>query len=266
MVDFEDRNFAYGAIAGSLFVLIVYHVVMYTAILSGRGESTQLAQNINNSLRWVLKHREKGDPASATLAVQTFRNTILVAIFVGGNAFSQAFNYANGYPASIGDPVEQARSIVLAALLFSSFLSWACVIRFAAHLGYIIGTLSYNTPPTPSLVSSSSSNTNNTNATTILNVHQTSEVKRDSEGVVSVAQTTDIQRSSELAAAVSSTAEVKASSEAADAPPPPVPTPKPAAVVGPPHRQQTAGEEDSQQRRILKECVRVMSLNMIFFR
>ena len=147
MVDFEDRNLAYGAIAGSLFLMVSYHFIMYWAVLSGRAPSTQLSLNIRNSLRWVLKHREKSDAASVTLAIQTFRNTILVAVFVGGNAFTQAFNFADGYQSSVGNPIEQARYIVLAALLFGSFLSWACVIRFVAHLGYIFGTLSHNVPP-----------------------------------------------------------------------------------------------------------------------
>ena len=35
------------------------------------------------------------------------------------------------------------RSIVIAALAFSSFLAWATVIRIASSLGYLIGTLDY---------------------------------------------------------------------------------------------------------------------------
>jgi hypothetical protein len=35
------------------------------------------------------------------------------------------------------------RSIIIAALAFSSFLAWATVIRIASSLGYLIGTLDY---------------------------------------------------------------------------------------------------------------------------
>jgi hypothetical protein len=206
MVDFEDRNLAYGAIAGSLFLLITYHIIMYSAVLTGRGKSTQLSQNIRNSMGWVLKHREKSDAPSVTLAIQTFRNTILVAVFVGGNAFTQAFNFADGYQSSVGNPIEQARYIVLAALLFGSFLSWACVIRFVAHLGYLIGTLSHNVPPQASPVPVATS-------------------------------TAVVDGTGEEAGKAESTAPQK-----------------PAKKIDDPH---TAA---------VKECIRVMSLNMIFFR
>lgn len=205
MVDFEDRNLAYGAIAGSLFLMVMYHILMYSAVLTGRGQSTQLSLNIRNSLRWVLKHREKSDAASVTLAIQTFRNTILVAVFVGGNAFSQAFNFADGYQSSVGNPIEQARYIVLAALLFGSFLSWACVIRFVAHLGYIFGTLSHNIPPPASPVVAT--------------------------------PTAVVDGKGEEAGTAESTAPQK-----------------PAKQIEDPH---TA---------TVKECVRIMSLNMVFFR
>lgn len=48
-------------------------------------------------MHWAKKHQTKEDPASATLAVQTIRNTILVAVFVGGNAVNIAISYANNY-------------------------------------------------------------------------------------------------------------------------------------------------------------------------
>jgi hypothetical protein len=38
---------------------------------------------------------------------------------------------------------KNVRAIILAILLFASFLSWACVIRHASHLGYMLGTLGY---------------------------------------------------------------------------------------------------------------------------
>jgi hypothetical protein len=43
------------------------------------------------------KHQTKEDPAAATLAVQTNRNIILLAVFVGGNAVNIAISYANNY-------------------------------------------------------------------------------------------------------------------------------------------------------------------------
>lgn len=207
-LDFEDQTLAYGAIAGSLFVLVGYHIRMYVATLSGKGRTTQLSQNIRNSSRWVLKHRQKGDSVSCTLAIQTFRNTIMVAVFVGGNAFVQAFTFADGYQSSVGNPIEQARYIVLAGLLFGSFLSWACVIRFVSHLGYIIGTMSHDPPSTVGTMQS---------------------IAIDTKG--------EAPTESSIATGTGSI---------------------------PP--QTCAKNADDHHTRIVKECVRIMSINMIFFR
>jgi hypothetical protein len=102
----------------------------------------QLSINIKNLTDWLLKHKEKGDAPSVTLAVHTLRNTILVAIFLGGNAFNYAFTFTNNYLSYSGNEIMQIRSIVLSTCLFCSFLCWACVIRYASHNGYLIGTLS----------------------------------------------------------------------------------------------------------------------------
>ena len=70
--------------------------------------------------------------------VQTLRNTILVSIFVGGSAFQYGFLFLNTPPNSLR---EQVRQIILAILLFSSFLCWANTIRYANHLAYTLGAL-----------------------------------------------------------------------------------------------------------------------------
>ncbi|RYG95795.1 DUF599 family protein, partial [archaeon] len=39
-------------------------------------------------------------------------------------------------------------AIIISTLLFSSFLCWASVIRYANHIGFLIGTLSYEVATT----------------------------------------------------------------------------------------------------------------------
>ena len=108
-----------------------------------------------NANLWLLKHKNAVDPASVTLAIQTLRNTILIAIFIGGFAFQYAWLSLNALTGSITtvtssintitvtsiNEASQARCYILGVLMFSSFLCWANTIRMASHLGYVIGIL-----------------------------------------------------------------------------------------------------------------------------
>jgi hypothetical protein len=136
-----------------LCVLAGYNIVIVANASKGRflsGGSTsrssvRLSINLRNAEQWIGKHKEKSDPASVTLAVQTLRNTILVAIFVGGYSFQYALSNTH---ASLGETNEKRMcSIITSSVLFASFLCWVSVIRLAAQLGYIIGTLAYEGTP-----------------------------------------------------------------------------------------------------------------------
>jgi len=81
--------------------------------------------------------------------VQTLRNTIIVATFVGGFAFTQATNNLGGATQSslVGGEVVpfvpgegSLRSVLQAALLFFAFMNFALVVRTASHLGYLMGS------------------------------------------------------------------------------------------------------------------------------
>lgn len=101
----------------------------------------RLAVNIKNAVNWTKKHIETADAANDTLAIQTLRNTIIVAVFTGGYAFDYAFTTANEYDSS--DSIDRrVRSRIVSAILFLSFLSWVSVIRLSSQLGFLIGSLS----------------------------------------------------------------------------------------------------------------------------
>eukprot|EP01038_Epipyxis_sp_PR26KG_P006989 gene6989-9551_t len=99
--------------------------------------------NIYNSCCWIHKHCTKADPPSVTLAVQTLRNTMIVAVFVGGSSLQFGFTFLNSYKDS-NDIVSNVRIGVLSVFLFFSFLCWASVIRLASHLGYLLGVADIN--------------------------------------------------------------------------------------------------------------------------
>jgi uncharacterized membrane protein len=65
---------------------------------------------------------------------------MFVSIFIGGNSFQYGFMFLNAEKNGI---TEEVRSIILAILLFSSFLCWADAIRYANHLGYSVGALDF---------------------------------------------------------------------------------------------------------------------------
>jgi hypothetical protein len=134
-------NFDIGAISCSLGLFILYHVYIYL-IAPALNEGVPFMTNRKNAAIWIQKHKEKHDAPTVTLAIQTLRNILLTAIFVGGFSLQFAFEYANNYE-NISDQPGQARAIVISVCMFASFLCWANTIRLGSHLGFLIGTLQY---------------------------------------------------------------------------------------------------------------------------
>lgn len=129
------------AISYAIGGLGLYHLHLYSNVFYyPSAEHTQVGRMLSSANYWTKKHQVKEDPASVTLAIQTLRNTILVAVFVGGNAVNVAISYSNSFH-DLTDHNDQIRSIILSILCFCSFLSWVMVIRLASQLGYFVGTL-----------------------------------------------------------------------------------------------------------------------------
>ena len=129
-----------GAVGASIGALGLYHLYAYGLVLCVKSSPIQLSRNIQNSGMWFDKHLKMKDPASVTLAIQTLRNTILIAIFIGGSAFQYAWLSLNALSTTTNIN-DQVRYIILGSCLFCSFLNWANTIRMASHMGYVIGTL-----------------------------------------------------------------------------------------------------------------------------
>ena len=136
-----------GALSAAILSLSIYHAYAYGSVcLPSRSSSIcpcigmQLSRNIHNSSLWLEKHLRHDDASSDTAAIQTLRNAILVAIFIGGSSLTFAWNSLDA--ASVTSVYnEQIRHVIISTLLFCSFLNWANTIRYATHLGFIVGTL-----------------------------------------------------------------------------------------------------------------------------
>jgi len=134
----------YGTVCFCLGTFAVYQIHYYTATITrGSASHTVLSTNIKIALSWIRKHKEKGDAPNVTLAIQTLRNTILIAIFAGGFTLALGLSYSYAYTNIIGDEVLQLQHIIMCVCLLCSFLCWACVVRYSSHVGYYIGALSY---------------------------------------------------------------------------------------------------------------------------
>jgi hypothetical protein len=100
--------------------------------------------NVDNDMLWVQKHREYVDTPTVTLAIQTIRNTAIVAIFIGGYAFQNTVatitTFSQTPPGRTDLKISKG---VTAMLMFLSFLCWAVVIRSAAHLGFYLDVISF---------------------------------------------------------------------------------------------------------------------------
>lgn len=134
--------FSIVAIASVGALAIAYNVAVVTRARGGGDRRSLHAVMIDGGASFIAKHLEKDDAATSVLAVQSLRNTILVAIFIGGIAF-QAFQTAAAAAGAAADSVSSARSLVFSAFLLGSFLNFALVIRAASHLAYIMGGARY---------------------------------------------------------------------------------------------------------------------------
>jgi hypothetical protein len=130
--------FIVAAIATVGVAMIAYNLAVVTRAHGGGDGRSLHAVIIDGGASFIAKHLERDDAASSVLAVQSLRNTILVAIFIGGIAF-QAFQTAAVAAGAATDAVSSARSLVFSAFLLGSFLNFALVIRAASHLAYILG-------------------------------------------------------------------------------------------------------------------------------
>ena len=108
-----DMNDVGAIVASSLSMTLFLGYYYYSVVenFSSNTSKIQLSRNVNNALKWLEKHTRKPDAPSVTLAIQTLRNTILVAIFVGGSSFT----YGMGFLSSINSVREVIRSVILGA-------------------------------------------------------------------------------------------------------------------------------------------------------
>ena len=126
------------ALSISSGLLLIYHLIYLFQIHVTHKKTIQINSNTSNVLLWVAKHMEAKDAQNTVLAVQTLRNMIMAAVFVGG--FSLNASYGVLQSISDNDVVDTAtvKNVILGACLFGSFLCWTQVIRNAVHLGFII--------------------------------------------------------------------------------------------------------------------------------
>ena len=86
------------AVSVSLGLFFFYHLYSYLntyVVRRSASSSIQLKKNMSNAFLWLRKHKVKDDAPTVTLAIQTLRNTILVAIFLGGGSFTTAYQLLN---------------------------------------------------------------------------------------------------------------------------------------------------------------------------
>lgn len=130
------------AVTFALVLLSGYHIYLYVIRPKVFGASKPYTLNVINSEIWVQKHREKGDTPTQLLAIQTLRNTMTAAVFVGGNALYIAYDLSDSYVELTSDR-EKLRSVIITLCMFCSFLCWANVTRLTSVVGYLVGTMHY---------------------------------------------------------------------------------------------------------------------------
>lgn len=139
----EFTSFDIGAIVASIALFAGYHIHLYIVKPQCFGGQVPFAINMKNADMWIMKHKEMSESPTILLAIQTLRNTMMAAVFIGGNAINFAYDLGNNY-SDLKDKPLRVRSLVIMTLMFASFLCWANVIRLCSVLGYLIGTMQYS--------------------------------------------------------------------------------------------------------------------------
>ena len=139
----ELSNFDIAAIVLSLLLFAGYHINLYVFNPLCFGGRMPFSVNLKNASMFLRKHKEMSESPAVLLAIQTFRNTMMAGVFVGGNALGWAYTFANEYQ-YITERRYQIRSIIIMILMFASFLCWANVVRLCSVLGYLVGTMQYS--------------------------------------------------------------------------------------------------------------------------
>lgn len=136
-------TFEIAAVCSTLFVFAAYHTYLYVLKPHCFGGTVPFTIHLVNAEMWIKKHKDVFDAQTTVLAIQTIRNTLMVGVFIGGNAINIAYSFANDYKDLVGHRWK-LRSIILMSLLFGSFVCWANVVRIGSVLGYLIGTMQYS--------------------------------------------------------------------------------------------------------------------------
>jgi hypothetical protein len=120
-------------------LLLGYHVIFVCV----GGRRALLGLMLQAGPAWAAKHLGATSAQDVVLAIQTLRNSVIVAVFVGTLAFNQASvaldSVARGTTGGGSVDLQMTRSIILAVLYYASFINFALTIRWAAHTGYLLG-------------------------------------------------------------------------------------------------------------------------------
>ena len=137
------ENYDIAMVCISLGIFALYHINLYIVLPYYSEKTVPFLTNMQNSTLWIQKHKEMNESATILLAIQTLRNTMMAAVFIGGNALNFAYVFANDFK-NVTDPAMQLRSVAITTFMFLSFMCWANVIRIASVLGFLIGTMQYS--------------------------------------------------------------------------------------------------------------------------
>jgi hypothetical protein len=108
----------------------------------GRDGRVMLSISLATGPLWAMKHLLRAEAAEITLAVQTLRNTIIIAVFLGGGSLTTAVGILGSLNAerALVLTLPELQRLLIASVLFFAFLNFMLVVRAANHIGYFVGT------------------------------------------------------------------------------------------------------------------------------
>jgi uncharacterized membrane protein len=151
----------------SLCLIGGYHVHLWARL---RRDPSYTIQSVTNEARTAWVENIMAEKSNGILAVQTLRNSTMMATFLASTAIlliigtlnlmqnsgkKDSLLHALESSIAVGDDIEQIKLLILLATFFWAFFSFSMALRMYNHVGYLINSSNdkHQFFPTPHYVS-----------------------------------------------------------------------------------------------------------------
>lgn len=135
--EFDVCNIA--AMCLAAVALLSYQMRFIWLLFFTRDDRIHAMLSIRVMRNWIEKLFLRQSIDSVTLGIQTLRNLIIVAVFIGGSTLNFSIDLL--LTLTPRSPIANVAILWVASCMLCSFICWTQVVRAAVHLGYVLYAL-----------------------------------------------------------------------------------------------------------------------------